>query len=37
MTVAENIAIVPKLLHWTKDRIKARVDEAVKLLDAPNS
>ncbi len=35
MTVAENIAVVPKLLHWTKDRIKVRVDELLELVKLP--
>lgn len=35
-TVAENIAIVPKLLKWSKDKIQQRVDELlVKLQLAP--
>jgi osmoprotectant transport system ATP-binding protein len=32
MTVAENIATVPKLLKWSKDRIHARVDELLSLV-----
>ncbi|NGX63449.1 MAG: Glycine betaine/carnitine/choline transport ATP-binding protein OpuCA [Candidatus Anoxychlamydiales bacterium] len=32
MTVFENIAIVPKLLKWSKDRIKKRVDELLNLF-----
>ncbi|GAA1910377.1 betaine/proline/choline family ABC transporter ATP-binding protein [Nocardioides hwasunensis] len=32
-TVAENIAIVPKLLGWKKDRIAARVDELLELVN----
>lgn len=31
-TVAENIAIVPRLHGWPKDRIKTRVDELLKLI-----
>lgn len=31
-TVAENIAIVPKLLGWDKKRIAARVDELLELV-----
>jgi osmoprotectant transport system ATP-binding protein len=31
-SVAENIATVPKLLSWHKDRIAARVDELAELL-----
>ncbi|MCJ1715286.1 ABC transporter ATP-binding protein [Curtobacterium sp. VKM Ac-2922] len=32
MTVAANIAIVPKMLGWSKDRIAARVDELLDLV-----
>jgi osmoprotectant transport system ATP-binding protein len=32
MTVARNIAIVPKLLGWDKKRIAARVDELLDLV-----
>ncbi len=32
MTVAANIAIVPKMLGWTKERIAARVDELLELV-----
>ena len=31
-TVARNIAAVPKLLNWPKDRIDARVDELLSLF-----
>ncbi len=31
-TIAENIATVPKLLGWPKDRIRARVDELLELV-----
>jgi osmoprotectant transport system ATP-binding protein len=36
-TVAENVATVPRLLGWPKERIRARVDELLELvgLDAP--
>lgn len=33
MTIAENIAIVPELLHWEKEKIDERVDELLKLVD----
>lgn len=33
MTVAENIGVVPSLLGWNKDRIAARVDELLKLVN----
>jgi osmoprotectant transport system ATP-binding protein len=32
LTVADNIATVPKLLGWHRDRIRARVDELLRLV-----
>src|SRR6188768_4586342 len=32
MTVAKNIALVPKLLGWEQDRIDKRVDELLDLV-----
>ena len=32
LTVAANIAVVPKMLNWDKDRIRARVDELLELV-----
>ena len=32
MTIAGNIATVPKILKWPKDKIDARVDELLKLV-----
>jgi len=32
MTVAENIAIVPKLLGWAKNRIQKRIDELLAMV-----
>lgn len=32
MTVEQNIATVPKILHWSKEKINARVDELLKLV-----
>lgn len=32
MTVAENIALIPSLLKWEKDRIHARVNELLTLI-----
>jgi osmoprotectant transport system ATP-binding protein len=32
MTVAENVAIIPKLLNWDRPRIAARVDELLELV-----
>jgi osmoprotectant transport system ATP-binding protein len=33
MTAFENIALVPKLLKWDKQRIKTRVEELLKLVN----
>ena len=35
MTVAENVATVPKLLGWSKQEISPRVDELLDLVDLP--
>jgi len=35
MTVAENVAAVPKLLGWSKAKIAARVDELLDLVGLP--
>ncbi len=35
MTVAENIAVVPRLLRWPKERIRSRVDELLTLVKLP--
>ena len=35
MTVAENVATVPRLLGWDKRRTDARVDELLDLVDLP--
>jgi osmoprotectant transport system ATP-binding protein len=35
MTVAENVATVPRLLGWDRGRIEARVDELLDLVDLP--
>ena len=32
MTVAANIALVPRLLAWTDARVSARVDELLALV-----
>ncbi len=32
MTVAQNIAVVPQLLGWKRDRIRARIDELLALI-----
>ncbi len=32
MTVAQNIAVVPSLLGWSRDEIDARVDELLRLV-----
>ena len=31
-TVGKNIAVVPELLNWPKDRVAARVDELIELI-----
>ena len=33
MTVAENVATVPRLLGWDKERIRASADELLDLVD----
>ncbi len=33
MTVAANIAVVPKLVHWEKDRIASRIEELLTLVN----
>jgi osmoprotectant transport system ATP-binding protein len=35
MTVAQNIAVVPKLLGWARPRIQSRIDELLTLVDLP--
>jgi osmoprotectant transport system ATP-binding protein len=35
MTVADNVATVPRLLDWPKERIRLRVDELLDLVDLP--
>jgi osmoprotectant transport system ATP-binding protein len=35
MTVADNVATVPRLLGWNRERISARVDELLDLVDLP--
>ncbi len=35
MTVAQNIAVVPELLGWPRERIKARVNELLALVELP--
>ena len=32
-TIAENIAVVPKLLHWDEERISKRVDELLEMTN----
>ena len=32
MTIAENIAIVPEMKHWKKNKIKTRIDELLTLV-----
>ena len=33
LTVGRNIAVVPELLEWPRDRIAARVDELLEMVD----
>jgi osmoprotectant transport system ATP-binding protein len=35
MTVAENIAITPRLLGWSEETVRARVDELLALVNLP--
>ncbi len=35
MTVAENIAVVPKLLGWSRMQYQARIDELLTLVELP--
>jgi len=35
MTVADNVATVPRLLGWSRTRIAAQVDELLHLVDLP--
>lgn len=35
MTVAQNIAVVPKLLGWSRPKIQARIDELLMLVELP--
>src|SRR5688572_25865103 len=35
LTVAENVAMVPRLLGWKRAAITARVDELLDLVDLP--
>ncbi len=36
LSVAENIAVVPRLLHWPAERIAKRVDELLHLVHLPS-
>ncbi len=35
MRIEANIAVVPRLLHWSRDRIDARIDELLDLVGLP--
>ncbi|ABW25706.1 ABC transporter ATP-binding protein [Acaryochloris marina] len=37
MTIAQNIAVVPKLLGWPKTEIAARVEELLELVQLPQA
>ncbi len=32
MTIAENVAVVPEMRKWSKEKIKARVDELLQMV-----
>ena len=35
MSVEDNIAVVPRLLHWPKDRVDARIDTLLRTVNLP--
>src|SRR6266403_1953753 len=35
MTIADNVAVVPRLLGWQAERITARIDELLRLVHLP--
>jgi osmoprotectant transport system ATP-binding protein len=35
MTIAENVAVVPRLEHWEESRVRQRVDELLDLVGLP--
>ncbi len=35
LTVGENVAVTPELLGWSRDRVAARVDELLALVELP--
>ena len=35
LTIGDNIAVVPRLLGWSRDRIRLRVDELLDLVSLP--
>jgi osmoprotectant transport system ATP-binding protein len=37
MTVGENVAVVPKLMGWSRSKIQSRIDELLALVDLPAS
>jgi osmoprotectant transport system ATP-binding protein len=37
MRIEQNIAVVPRLLHWTQPRIDARIDELIDLVGLPRA
>lgn len=36
MTIEENIAVIPKILKWDKEKIRARVKELLELVELPS-
>lgn len=37
MTIADNVAVVPRLLEWDEDRIQDRIDELLDMVHLPPS
>jgi osmoprotectant transport system ATP-binding protein len=35
LTIAENVAVVPKLLGWPRERVEKRVDELLEMVHLP--
>jgi osmoprotectant transport system ATP-binding protein len=35
LSIGENVAVVPRLLRWRADRVRARVDELLELVGLP--
>jgi len=37
MTIAQNVAAIPRLLHWTREETDARVDQLLEVVGLPPS